>query len=185
MASTQEIKRRIKAVTNTGQITKAMEMVSATKMRRSQEVALLSRPYVIRVLRLLSELGRRTAYFPEIMRSRPIQKTVIVLIAADRGLAGSFNANIFREFERFLSSFSSQDSKLAFIAVGKKAEDFLLRKGLKFAQSFKHFGDYVDVAEVKPLTDLLVQGFLGGKWDRVIAISTHFRTTLRQEVMIR
>ena len=104
MASIQEIKRRIKAVTNTRQITKAMEMVSATKMRRSQEVALLSRPYALEVLRILGELSRRTEYQPEVMQVREVKTRAIVVVASDRGLAGSFNTNVFRSFERRLEN---------------------------------------------------------------------------------
>lgn len=185
MSSTQEIKRRIKAVTNTGQITKAMEMVSATKMRKSQEVALISRPYAIQVLRLLGELGERTAYKPEIMKARAINKTAIVLVTSDKGLAGAFNTNVFRTFDKKIRQEINDQSKYTFIAVGKKAEDFLKREGFSLVQSFKNFGDYIEVEQVKPLTELLIQGFLKKQWDRVIVISTHFRSTLRQDVLVR
>ena len=185
MASIQEIKRRIKAVSNTGQITKAMEMVSANKMRRSQEVALLSRPYALYVLRLLSELRTRAPeYLPEIMRDREVKKTVVVLAPADRGLAGSFNANILRSFEQTMNQESARDN-LVYVGVGKKAEEFFARKGIKPVQTFKNFGDYASPEETKPLSELLIKGFLSREWDRVIVVSTHFRTTLRQEVMIR
>jgi len=185
MSSTQEIKRRIKAVTNTGQITKAMEMVSATKMRRSQEIALLSRPYAIQVLRLLSELSRRTPYTPQIMRHRPVNKTAIVLVTSDRGLAGAFNTNVFRAFDKKIRQEINDKNKYAFIAVGKKAEEYLSRERLPLAKSFKNFGDYIEVGQIKPLTELLIHGFLRADWDRVIAVSTHFRSTLRQDVLVR
>ncbi len=185
MSSIQEIKRRIKAVTNTSQITKAMEMVSATKMRRSQEVALLSRPYSVEVLRILGELSLRTPYLPEIMQGRPIKKTAIVLVAADRGLAGSFNANVFRAFERWLIVNKEKAHSFVCFSVGKKAEEFLNRKSLTARKAFKNFGDHVEVAQTQPLTNVLVQGYLKHEWDEVVLISTHFRTTLRQEVMTR
>jgi len=184
MASTQEIKRRIKAVTNTGQITKAMEMVSATKMRRSQEIALLSRPYAIQVLRLLSELSRRTSYTPEIMKQRPVNKTAIVLVTSDKGLAGAFNTNVFRVFDKKLRSEIKDPGKYVFIAVGKKAEEYLAREKLPVVRSFKNFGDYIETEQVRPLTELLIKGFLRRGWDRVIAVSTHFRSTLRQDVLV-
>lgn len=185
MSSTQEIKRRIKAVTNTSQITKAMEMVSATKMRRSQEIALLSRPYAIQVLRLLSEISKRTTYLPSIMKIRNINKTAIVVVASDKGLAGSFNTNVFKVFYKRVRKEINNRDKYTFIAVGKKAEDFLNRAGYKIVQSFKNFGDYVEVQEVKPLTELLIEGFLKNQWDRVVVVSTHFRSTLRQDVLVR
>jgi len=188
MSSIQEIKRRISAVTNTSQITKAMEMVSATKMRRSQEIALLSRPYSVEILRILGELTHRSAYTPKIMEAREVKKTAMVLVAGDRGLAGSFNANIIRTFEKWMIDqhiTNETADAYAFISVGKKAEDFLKRKKLSVYKSFKGFGDYVSAKEVKPLTETMIQGFLDMSWDKVMMISTHFRSTLRQEVMSR
>lgn len=221
MASIQEIKHRIKAVQNTGQITRAMELVSATKMRRSQEVALLSRPYAVEALRILGELKAKSEYLPEIMKEREVypttagglgvKKSALVLVASDRGLAGAFNANVFRAFDKWATSLATKyenSAKLrttqfadlpagrqvgmkfadwhhiAFIAVGKKAEDYLTRNGIQPHQSFKGFGDYIEPEETWPLTKLLVDGYLNHEWDEVTVISMHFRTTLKQEVMI-
>lgn len=188
MPSIQETKRRIKAVTNTRQITKAMEMVSATKMRRSQEIALLSRPYAQEVLRILGELSRRTEYTPQLMQVRPVKTRAIVIVASDRGLAGSFNTNVFRSFEKRVENEikrATDGVKTIFIAVGKKAEEFVTRKGYELHASFKNFGDFIEVEETDPLATLLVSGFLEGTWDEVTVISTHFRTTLRQDVVVR
>ncbi len=200
MSSIQEIKHRIKAVSNTRQITKAMELVSATKMRKSQEIALLSRPYAIEALRILGELKAKSEYLPEIMQEREVKKSAFVLVASDRGLAGAFNANVFRAFEKWVMQLrkendsSIRDSQIsmplvdwhhtAFIAVGKKAEEYLMRNGIEPHQSFKGFGDYIEPEETWPLTKLLVDGYLEHEWDEVTVISMHFRTTLKQEVMI-
>lgn len=161
-----------------------MELVSATKMRKSQEIALLSRPYAVEALRILGEMARRTTYKPELMKSRPVKKTVVVLIAADRGLAGAFNTNVFRVFEKKFGE-HLKNPDYAFISVGKKAEEYLRRHDAVPLRAFKDFGDYVAGEETKPLSDLLVQGFLNKDWDRVITIGTHFRTTLRQEILVR
>ena len=197
MASIQEIKRRIKAVTSTSQITKAMEMVSATKMRRAQEIALMSRPYAVESLRILRELSLHAGgYVPAIMRPRgnPLEAsgqnaksipTALVLIAADRGLAGSFNANVFRTFERKYAHALTNPEKFVFISVGKKAEEFFARKGILPKAAFKGFGDYATPEEVRPLTAGLVEGFLSMQWDAAIVVSTHFRSTLRQDVLVR
>lgn len=188
MASIQEIKRRIKAVTSTSQITKAMELVSATKMRKSQEVALLSRPYALEALRILGELTYRTNYLPQLMMPREVKTHAVVLVASDRGLAGAFNANVFRAFEKWVTK---RDTKLRkyendiFIAVGKKAKEYLERNGFSVAHSYLDFGDYIEVDEVKPLTDELVKGYLALRWDKVTMISMHFRSTLRQEVLVQ
>ena len=185
MASLQETKRRIKAVTNTNQITRAMEMVSATKMRRSQEIALRTRAYAIEALRILSEMSRRTTYRPALMKRRTVRRTAVLIVTSDRGLAGSFNSNIFRVFEEKVSPFISDRAKYVFFAVGKKAEEYFRRKQIIPERAFKDVGDYIEPQETRPLSDLLIEGFIKKKWDKVMVISTHFRTTLRQDVIVR
>lgn len=185
----QSIKKRVRGVTNTSKITKAMEMVSAQKMRRSQEIALASRPYALRGLELLAELSRRVEKRPDLMTMRETKRTLILLVAADKGLAGSFNSQVFRRVEemfgRALASLEPGLGSPVFAAVGRKAEDFLRRKGLAVHQAFVNFGDYVDLEEVDPLSDFVIRGYEREEWDRVITVSTHFRTTLRQEVLVR
>ena len=185
MPSIQEIQRRTKAVSSTSQITKAMELVSATKMRRSQEIALSTRPYAVEVLRLLAELTNRTPYLPALMKPRTINKTAVVLVASDRGLAGSFNANVFRFFEKWLMASDLEPGSLEFVAVGKKSEDFLKRKNLTIIEAFKNFGDYVELGQVRPLSQLIIKKYLAGEWDQVLFVSTNFKTTLKQEVALR
>lgn len=186
MASAQEIKRRIKAVTNTSQITKAMEMVSATKMRKSQETALLSRPYAMESLRILAYLENKTPYVPELMRSRDVRHRMIVLVASDKGLAGSFNTNIFRMFERALAGQVDGDPQtFSFVTVGKKAEEFVKRKQYRLERSFRNAGDFTNIEDTKPLAEFLRDGFLNAELDAATVVTTHFRTTLKQEVVVR
>ena len=188
MESTQNIKRRIRAVQNTAQITKAMEMVSANKMRRSQEIALAARPYALKALEILRELGRRAPALPTLMYQREIKNTLFVLVTADKGLAGSLNSNIFRCFEKFerkLTKTKNDSGEIAYIAVGKKSEDYLVRRGKKITNSFTKFGDYIETEEIQPLADCIINGYEIGLWDRVFMLSTHFRTTLRQDVVLR
>src|SRR3989344_4891031 len=109
MESTQSIKRRIKAVINTAQITKAMEMVSANKMRRSQEAALASRPYALAALALLSELSRRAPVLPPLMEKRETKSTLVLVVTGDKGLAGSLNSNVFRRFEKWLGGITTEE----------------------------------------------------------------------------
>jgi F-type H+-transporting ATPase subunit gamma len=172
-----------------------MEIVSATKMRRAQEVAVTARPYSLQALRLLLELTHRTGYKPKLMteghqvnsqgeslNSKP--KTAIVMITSDKGLAGPFNSNVFRHFEKKIKPKLNNGEEYVFIAVGKKAEDYLLREGLEVIQAFKNFGDYATIESIKPLSNLLIEKFLSGQWSNILTISTYFRTTLRQYVLI-
>lgn len=189
--SLQNIKSRLGAVKNIGQITKAMEVVSATKMRKSQETALGSRPYAFFALQLLEKLlkSEETGKLKlPLAESREIKKTMVVVIASDRGLAGSFNAQAFRAAENLIikDEYSKKEGhEFIFVAVGKKAENFISKNKWNMYAKFSGFGDFIETEEVEPLASLLAEGYLSGKFDRVLAVSTHFRTALFQEVLTR
>lgn len=179
MESVHHIKSRIKAVSNVGQITKAMEVVAATKMRRSQEVALRSRPYAFGALELLSQISRVAPLKNELAESRPVKNTLFIIVASDKGLTGSFNAQVLRLAEKILTS------NFCVAAVGKKATAYAEKKKFKIAGNFHGFGDFINPDEVMPLAEFAIEGFRSGKWDKVVAISTHFRTALLQETLTR
>src|SRR5580698_4972441 len=105
MESGQNLKRRMTSVKNIGQITKAMELVSATKMRKSQELALNSRPYAYAALELLGILSSlQDVPMPELFQKRTIERSAFLLMTSDKGLAGSFNGAVIREFERYMKT---------------------------------------------------------------------------------
>ncbi|MBI4120245.1 MAG: ATP synthase F1 subunit gamma [Parcubacteria group bacterium] len=191
MDSIQAIKSRLEAVKNIGQITKAMEVVSATKMRRAQELALNSRPYALAALEILTRLdsvklarlSSNTTYSSQLTTPRPVKTTLLTLISSDRGLAGSFNAQIFRAADNFLASRPTTDINI--VTVGKKAAVWAEKKNLNLTEKFSGWGDYGTPEEAEPLSRLLIDSFVSGRWDEVITISTHFRTTLKQEPLQR
>ena len=199
MESLQGLKSRLGAVKNVGTITKAMEVVSATKMRKSQEVALRTRPYAIEALDMLRKItkyvangdnGRRTSSWTSDVQK--IKKTLLVLVASDRGLAGSFNAQVLRAADRFLevelpktSDVQEDVGRLAVLAIGKKAQRWALKNNLEIAGEFSGFDDVVDFDEVLHVANTVLEGFDTGNWDRVVTISTHFRMALKQEVLMR
>lgn len=182
MESLQSLKRRRKAVGNIGAITKAMEVVAAIKMRNSEETTLNSRPYAFKVLDLLEKLGRTSGVENVFTKPYISGKTLVVLITSDRGLIGAFNSQVLREFEKFIAN---DHGDYVFAAVGKKAESHLLKKGFNILAKFYGFGDFVKVEEVSPLSDFIVGGFLSGEWGRVITVSMHFRSALKQETLVR
>src|SRR3989344_7793644 len=96
MPSIKTIKQRIKSVKSTSQITKAMEVVSATKMRRSQEFAIKARPYAVASLELMHNLLRRSPVRPALLKSRPVKKSALIVVTSDKGLAGPFHTNVLR-----------------------------------------------------------------------------------------
>ncbi len=187
MASQQYIKSRLKAVKNIGQITKAMEVVAATKMRKAQEVALNSRPYGYAVLDLLHKLSHGAVGDSPLATARPIDTTLIVVIASDRGLAGAFNSQVFRAADKFFMNDVQEypGHRYIFCTVGKKAHTYATRKGSANVKEFSGFGDYVHVEQIKPLAEFIKTGFLNDSWDRVVVASMHFRTTLKQDSIVR
>jgi len=189
--STQNLERRIGSVNNIKQITKAMEMVAATKMRRSQEIALNSRPYAITAIELLANLS--AVADPELVENLPlleqikVKKTAVVIITSDKGLAGAFNSNVLRKTDNFIKEEGdlARKDRYVFIAVGQKTSLYLSKKKVQVAAEFMRVGDFTAPDETKPIADLLVQGFQNHSWDEVITFGTHFRTALRQEVLRR
>lgn len=188
MESLQNLQSRSKAVKNVGQITKAMEVVSATKMRRAQEVALRSRSYAYAALILLKKIAGHEELQTFFSSPRPLRRTLLVIVASDKGLAGSFNAQVFRAADEFLKN----DAVVApfshayrAIAIGKKAAHYITRKRLDGIAEYHGFGDYVHLKQIDTLTHRIVRGFTECEFDRVVAISTHFRTALRQDALVR
>ncbi len=192
--SLQSIKTRLKSVKNIGQITKAMELVAATKMRRSQEVALASRPYTLTALDLLATLTRMEGVqLPDLLVPRETgslkdgqKSTAIVVITSDKGLAGAFNSAVLRAFDAYIreNKIDTADPKYQFIGVGQKAIARLEKTG-NLGTRFTRAGDYTSVEQIRPISNLLIDGYLERKWDEAVVFSTHFRSALRQEVLMR
>ena len=184
--SVQNLKKRIKSIGNINKITKAMELVAATKMRRSQEIALASRPYAFAALDLLANLSLlNKKELPLLMEKRKVKKTLFVLVASDKGLAGAFNSSIFKKFEKIGGRRTSPQSEDLFVAVGGKSFNYLSKKRLKVVKKFTNVGDFTTAEQVQPLTDFLVEGYLKKDWDKVIVFSTHFKSALKQESLSR
>ena len=207
MASLQHLKKRLTGIEGIHQMTAAMELVSATKMRRAQESALASRPYAITALEILANLVEGLRHEGEeaqavlrhpLIAPRKVLRTAILLVAADKGLAGSFNSSVFKALEQFLTPstqelplanshlpVASQLNTFSYIAVGQKAHDYLKRKNISARDNFLKYGDIFEYEEITPLADLLREGYEAREWDRVVVFSTHFRSALKQEVLRR
>ncbi len=188
MESAQSLKRRMKSVQNIEQITKAMELVAATKMRRAQEIALASRPYSYAALELLGVLsGLKDAPLPELLRARPVARRLLVIMTSDKGLAGAFNGAVIRKFESFVASegIDLYGGNFSFVAIGQKAKTYLERRKLPVAAAFTRVGDFTRPAEAAPIAEFLIGGFLRRDFDSATVFFTTFVTTLRQEPVAR
>lgn len=181
MLSTRFIKRQIQSTKNIGKITKAMQMVSAAKMRRSQESALIARPYAEAALKLLDNVcGSITSSqnYP-LARKREIKNLCLLVITSDKGMCGGLNTNVLKKAAEIIKA--NQDKKISIVAIGKKAEKFFRNKETTVAV-FDSIGDTATLAETLPISRLLMDDFLGHKFDKVIAVYTNFVSTLRQDV---
>ncbi len=179
MAQARLIKSRIKSATNIAKITKAMEMVAASKMRRSQEQALASRPYTHKLLEMLHTIGTNTDSSLHVLLSTPNPQAseLLILVSTDRGLAGSLNSNLFRAAMIELSSMRSPK----IVAIGKKAREFALKMDIPLIAEFTGLPDRLTLADVLPVAHLFVEGFLNGEFSSVRTIHAQFVSTLSQQ----
>lgn len=183
MQSTRQIRRQIQSIKNTSQITKAMQMVAASKMRKSQETALLARPYAEAALRLLENVSESVEHkLHGLLEHREIKNVCILVVSSDKGLCGGLNSNILRETLKLINQY--KDKKVSVVAVGKKAENYF-RKTDKVSASFAGLGDTIELRETLPISKLLLDDFINNKYDKVIAVYTNFVSTLKQEARVK
>jgi F-type H+-transporting ATPase subunit gamma len=179
MANTQDIRRRIKSIRNTAQITKAMQMVAASKMRKAQNVALAGRPYSTLMNRVLVSLQQRTdSKLHPLLQVREVKKELVVVISTDKGLAGALNTNLLREAANF------DADKTSYIVVGKKARQFLSRTRRDMMADFE-LKDAPAFTETKEIAKFCVEKFLSGEVDKVSVLYTHFINTINQKPVVR
>ncbi len=173
MASLRDIRRRIKSVKNTRQITKAMELVAASKMKKAQQAALAGRPYASLMAETLAALAGRVeeSYHPFLVR-REVKTRGIILVTTDKGLCGPLNANLFK-----LIGDIKEPAKYA--AVGRKGAQFLARTKRDLLADFS-INDRVPFADVKVVAEFMVKQYLEGAVDTVEIIYAHFKNTLVQ-----
>jgi len=174
MPSTRDIRRRIKSVRNTRQITKAMELVASSKMRKAQLAALAGRPYAQLLADMLAALASRVdESFHPFLVQRPVRTRGIILVTTDKGLCGPLNANLFK-----LVVDIKEPAKFA--VVGRKGSQFLVRTHRDLLADFQ-VTDQVPFAQVKQVAEFMVQQYLAGVVDTVEIIWPRFRNTLIQE----
>ena len=179
MANTKDIRRRIKSIRNIGQMTKAMQMVAASKMRHAQAAALAGRPYAELMNKVLVSLQQRTdAKLHPLLQVREVKKELVVVISTDKGLAGALNTNLLREAARF------EASATGYVVAGRKARQFLARTKRELLADFE-LKDAPTFIETKPMANFLVEKFLAGEVDKVSVLFTHFINTINQRPTLR
>ena len=191
MPSTQEVRRRIRSVKNTAQITKAMQMVASSKMRRAQERVEQSRPYSEQIRALVSRLanagGDDLGEGVALLRQRPIRNIGLVNITPDRGLSGALPSNINRkafstalEQQDRLAQNGQQRPDVEFVAVGRKGRDFIIRTQQHLIAEFINYGDRPSLSDASAIAEVAVDAFLKGEVDVVYLVYARFVNTVSQ-----
>jgi len=188
MASTQLLKGRIRSVKSTRQITKAMQLVAASKMRRAQEATKASAPYTRAASELLTALSSHTSVQNHpLFVSRPVKTRLLIVIASDKGLAGAYNSNVVRLYTNELKSDDAAGIKNTTITVGRKAAQFVARiKDTEVLGAYEELPDRPDGSELRAILDSARSLFESAKVDAVDVIYTDFVSSITQEAkMIR
>src|SRR5688572_13235229 len=174
MASPRDIRRRIRSIKNTAQITKAMQMVAASKMRRAQQAALSGRAYATLMNEVLAEVTYNAGDFKHpLMEKREVKTRCVVVMSTDKGLCGGLNSNLMREVAKF-----DRDNTI-FLAAGRKASQFIARTKRKLAAEFT-YKDTPAFAEARAISRFAQDLFSKGEVDFVDILYTNFISTLNQ-----
>jgi len=177
MASARELRRRIRSISSTAQITRAMQMVAASKMRKAQQAAIEVRPFVRLLYRIQRKATTRPIDFKHpLLAVREIRKRAIILVASDKGLCGALNSNLFRLVGQY------DPHSTVFITAGRKGAQFVARTRRQLIADFP-YGDTPRIAESRAIAALARDLFLKGEVDTVNVIATRFVNTLTQQAV--
>ena len=187
MPTIRQIRRRIRSVGSTAKITKAMELVAASKMRRAQERALAGRPYAERLTWVLADLAETLPLadeeaLPPLLQRRELQAAGIVLITPNRGLCGGLPTSVNRKASALTLDLGVP---VKFVAVGKKGRDFFRRANVSIRAEFTELSDYPEYQEILPIARVVMDDYAAGEFDKVFLVYAYFVNTLNQEPMVR
>ena len=188
MPSLKDIRGRIGSVTNIAQITRAMEMVAASRMKRAQDAILAARPYSDQLRDVLSRLAAALdEQVDPLLARRPVHRIGLIVITTDRGLVGSLNANATRAVLRYVSARHDDDAnvEIELITVGRKGRETLRRAGIPIAAHFPGLGDRPSFGDVTAIARLVTDDFLAGKYDEIAIEYSAFVSTLTQHAEIK
>ena len=185
MANIRTIRRRIRSVQNTAKITKAMQMIAASKMRRAQQLTLAGRPYAEKMWNVLADLAAQPAEAEEVqplLRYREVQRIQVIHITPDRGLCGGLNSTMNRTTGRFIVE---EQAPVSVVTVGRKGRDFMVRYGREVRAVFMDLGDRPTVADILPIALLAIEDFTSGYVDQVLVTYAQFVSTAVQRPVMQ
>ena len=183
MAKTHDLKRRIRSIKNTMQVTKAMKMVSAARLRRAQDRIVMARPFAVTTVRMLSSLAARAN--PELhplLVQREIKKAELILVTSDRGLCGSFNANAIKAATVFMRQ--HRPDELNVMTVGRRGRDFVRRSGLKITAEWLDVFRNLEFSFARSIGDDLIERYTKGDIDAVYVAYNEFKSVVAQRPVV-
>jgi F-type H+-transporting ATPase subunit gamma len=183
MANLRAIRKRVGSVKSTQQITKAMKMVSAAKLKRAQDAIIAARPYARKMREVVQALAARVGEDAHpLLAARETKKLALLVVTTDRGLCGGFNSNLLRATYRFLAANREKYEEIAVFVVGRKAREFLRRRGISLRKEYLNVLGSLSYAHAATLSENLVGGFLAGDFDEVQVVFNEFRSAISQVV---
>jgi len=185
MPTVREIERRIRSVKNIAQVTRALEAVSASKVRKAQTAVLNTRPYATEAWRVLTDLTKQAGAGPNLhplLTERPVHAIDLIVVTSDRGLCGAFNYNVIRAALEFVRK---QKAPVNIISVGRKGRELLFRAGQKIVAEYSNLPATPSILDVSPIGRTGVDDFLAGRADAVYIAYTDFINTLSQKARVR
>lgn len=184
MATLRDIRRRIKGVQNTQQITKAMKMVAAAKLRRAQENVLNARPYARKISTMLSHLVTEEDISNNpFIKEKEINSIVVVIVTADRGLCGAFNANVIKETAKYIEELKNGSVKISVFCVGKKGFDFFSKRDYNIAGKSIGFFNTLKYESALSISEELIKMYLDGTFEKVVIIYNEFKSMIQQKIV--
>ncbi len=185
MAGAKEIRTKIKSVQNTAKITKAMEMVAASKMRRAQDRMQATRPYAEKIKKVVGHLGSaHPEYRHPFLEDRPHKKVGLIAVTTDRGLCGGLNINLFKKTLAQLDEWEQEGVGFEVVTIGGKGLSFFKRLGASITAEVSHLGDSPEITDIIGPVQVLLQSYENGDIDAIYLVSNHFVNTMTQEADI-
>jgi F-type H+-transporting ATPase subunit gamma len=187
VASTQDLKRRVRSITNTRKVTKAMELVASARLRRSQQRIEAMRPYADRMLELMAGVSQAagTVRLPLLERRENVERVAIVPITADRGLAGGFNAQVIRRSLALMREVQASGQEAVWFSTGRKAASTLRFRRLNVSQSWVGFSERPAYGDAQAIAHAVSEAYVNREIDRVVIVYNAFVSALVQKVTVR
>ena len=183
MATLREIRRRISSIRSTQQITKAMKMVAAAKLRKAQENILATRPYADKLSATIGHLMARIENWQDpLLRTRPVEKVLIVIVTADRGLCGAFNSNIIRRAESLIKSY--EDLEVYLYLIGKKCSEYFSRRNYQIFAQKTHFFNQLNFNDALEIMSRLSQSYQQEQFDKIEVVYNQFKSAIQQTLVV-